>query len=111
MESRKIVFQSDLNKAYVDLISKKKESVNLPHFVGLLNIRMPGNWYAQAFIRQGKFLWNYGVKIEDDFDDVRKDLKTLDIESIMDSIMDQQDNELKLVVNEEAYKVISSIDF
>lgn len=88
------------------MISKKKESVNLPHFVGLLNIRMPGSCYAQAYIRQGKFLWNYGVKIDDDFDDIRKELKTLDIESIVDTIIDQQDSEIKLMVNEEVYKVL-----
>ena len=83
----------------------KKENVNLPHFVGLLNLRIPGSCYAQAFVRQGKFLWNYCVKIEDDFDEVRKEIKTLDVESYMNTLMSQQDNDMKLMVNEEAYKV------
>jgi hypothetical protein len=64
-------------KVYVDLISKKKDNNLLQHFVATVNTRIPNGCYAQAYVRQGKFLWNYCMKLDDEFDEARKDIESL----------------------------------
>jgi len=64
-------------KVYLDLISKSKDNNSLQHMVAVVNMKNPQWWYAQAFVRQGKFLWNFGLNIENDFDQAREDLKNI----------------------------------
>ena len=62
-------------KVYIDLISKKKDNNSLQHLVAVVNTKNPQSVYAQAFVKQGKNLWNFCLEIEDDFDQVRENLK------------------------------------
>jgi hypothetical protein len=61
-------------KVYFDLVSKKKDNNVLQHLVASVNMKNPQSCFAQAFVRQGKYLWNFGTLVDDDFEQARDDL-------------------------------------
>lgn len=87
-------------KVYFELVSKKKDNV-LQHLVASVNMKNPQSCFAQAFVRQGKFLWNFGTIVDDDFEQARTDLSSLS-QYVSSSISRQVEHEeITLEINPE----------